>query len=227
MLDCAPNNGQAIFDRINLLELSRSTPLYMAMENFTDSSYAPIFTRADIDTYLVVISDGMDSCGFVSGAQVGQGNQVGAEDLASITRTLLDDNDIMTFAIGFGADADPGQLNAIAENGGTPYTDYFVAGDSAELEKAFNEIAGFAIQCEFKIDPTTTGNVDKNKVNFYFDGELVPMDEGCGQAKGWDWTDATRSKVEFCKEACDQIKAGDVADISATFGCDSVIIGIV
>ena len=225
VMDCAPSNGQAIFEILSRLELSRSTPLFMAMQNFTNPSYAPVFSQADIDTYLVVVSDGMDSCGFEPGGS-GWQNNVGATDLANITQTLLLDHGIMTMAIGFGDDADPEQLNAIAENGGTPYSTYFTAGNSTELEAVFNEIAGFAIQCEFRIDPTATGTtaIDKDKVNFYFDGETVPMDEGCAAGTGWEWTDTSQTEVRFCDEACGRIKAGEVQDISATFGCDTVVV---
>jgi hypothetical protein len=232
VIDAAPANGQAIYDILMRLSLSQSTPLYMAMQNFLDPDYAPVFSGQDLAHYLVVISDGKDSCGQEPGSSPSENSGATARQLGTLTAELLDTHDIMTIAIGFGSDADPEQLNAIASAGGTPYSTYFQAGDRAELEDAFNQIAAFAINCEFQIDPQQSTvddmTIDMDQVNFYFDGEIVGLDKGCEVGGGWDWTNSTvRDAVKFCDEACEKIKSGEVTDISATFGCESKTILVV
>jgi hypothetical protein len=212
---------------LNRLELVLSTPLYMAIQNFLDPAYAPIFSRGDMDSYLVIISDGKDVCGPPPGFLDINGG-ASSQEMADITSSLLNQTGIMTMAIGFGTEADPEQLNAVASNGGTPYDTFFPANDRAELEAVFNEIASFALTCEFSIDPAQTSavTIDKNKVNFYFDGNVVGKNDGCATGVGWTWTDATQSAVEFCGQSCAAIKDGSVQDISATFGCDTEVIPV-
>ncbi len=48
------------------------------------------------------------------------------------------------------------------------------------------------------------------------------FDDGCAQNKGWDWTDSTHTAIRFCDEACDTLQAGQVSNVTATFGCKSV-----
>ncbi len=225
VLDAAPNNAQAIYQALTRMELVLSTPMMTAMQNFLDPSYAPVFSRGDMDSYLVLISDGKDVCGPPPGVLDINGG-ASPQEIASVTRQLLDERGIRTFAIGFGSAADPAQLNAVASNGGTDYTTYFQADDRAELEAVFNEIAAYAISCEFTIDPKQTSvlAIDKDKVNFYFDGEVVGWDEGCKVGSGWNWTDDEKTTVRFCDQACEAVKSGSVKDISATFGCDVYII---
>ena len=233
VLDAAPENGQNIYNVLSRLELSQSTPLFMAMQNFLDTDYAPVFSQQDLDHYLVIVSDGMDTCGSEPGGSPNDSNGATAQQLGSMAKQLLETHGIMTIAIGFGSAADPEQLNAIASNGGTPYDNYFVAGNREELETVFSEIAAFAINCQFEIDLEQTDvedgeELDMDKVNFFFDEEVVGLDEGCEAGTGWDWVDPTvRDTVEFCEQACEQIKNGDVTDISAEFGCKSAKVIVV
>jgi hypothetical protein len=61
-------------------------------------------------------------------------------------------------------------------------------------------------------------------VNFYFDGEVVPMDDDCSSGYGWHWANEEHTQVEFCPEACDMISNGGVDVVTATFGCDTELI---
>ena len=62
---------------------------------------------------------------------------------------------IKTVAVGFGQEADEGQLNAIAENGCTEFTEYIQTDNQAELQAALELTGGLVIKCVFRV-----GNID-------------------------------------------------------------------
>ncbi|MCP4683955.1 MAG: hypothetical protein GY867_00775, partial [bacterium] len=75
--------------------------------------------------------------------------------------------------------------------------------------------------CVYEIQ-TPEEEIDPTETNFYFDDKIVGYDPDCANGVGWTWTDTTQTKVEFCKEACDELKGGTVENIRATFGCPVV-----
>jgi hypothetical protein len=179
----------------------------------------------------MVVSDGADSCGTDCANPPVDADDpkddTEPEDMEQITSDLLSLG-IKTFAVGFGSNvAGSGvsqeQLNAIAENGGTPFTEYFQAEDPEDLENAFDQIAAAVIPCTFEIDDPDP-SADPDKVNFYFDGEVVGYDEDCANGEGWTWVDAEHTEVEFCDAACTQLRTTGVDLVSATFGCPTIII---
>ena len=114
-------------------------------------------------------------------------------------------------------------LNAIAENGCTEFTEYIQTDNQAELQAALELTGGLVIKCVFRvgnIDPTA----DPEKVNMYFDDEVVPYDPNCEGGVGWTWTSDTLDEIEFCQEACDRLNSGEVTNVHATFGCDTVYV---
>jgi len=221
VVDCAPDNAAAIEAKFPNQTPIGSTPLYLAMKMFLDATYAPKFTAAGATPYLLVVSDGEDVCG-------PNGNPVTGPTTSAEFTALTGDlckAGIRTFVIGFGASADPTQLNAIASAGCSAFTTFLNALDQAGLEAALDTLAASAASCVYEIKQPPQGQVDPNDVNFYFDGNVLGKDDGCAQGKGWTWTDDTQTKVEFCKEACDKLQGGSVKKITATFGCPSVPIG--
>jgi hypothetical protein len=215
--DCLPNNAQNIVNYINNISPSNATPLYLGMQNFVDANYAPIFSSPDVASYMVVISDGADTCGL--DGQFSQNGGATAQQLADITSQVLNQNQIMTFVIGFGAGADPAQLNAIAAAGGTGLNQYIDAQNEQELQDALTNIGASVASCVYEIEPQDETEVNMDEVNFFFDGELVGYDEDCALGVGWTWVDEEKTAVEFCDEACQQLKDGEVSNISAEFGC--------
>lgn len=224
--DTAPENGQTLIDLINATQLSRSTPLYVGMEEYLNPDYAVNFLSQDVDSYLVVVSDGSDSCGTEEGGNMGN---VTPAQLAALTKQLLDEQKVMTFAIGFGTGASPDQLNAIAENGGTPFTTYIDAQNQTELEESFDQIASIVVSCTYDIGEPD-GNVDMDEVNFYFDYDdgndpvVIPYDEDCAAGVGWTWMNDEKTQVLFCEEACEKLKTGEVKQITATYGCETIVV---
>ena len=197
------------------------TPLVDAMEYYDTGpgpTDAPDMYSDDGDNYLVVISDGEDE-GCFSGDP--------ASALASHTSNILDNHNIRSFAIGFGSTSGPlaAQLNAIASNGGTEMDTFLHAEDGDSLADALESIASTVITCEYVLAPVDP-IADPDEVNFYIDGEVVPMDEDCTEdsGSGWHWVDDEHTIVEFCGDYCTSIKEGEVESIKATFGCPTIFI---
>ncbi len=222
--DCAPNNSQAILTRVNNTQPTQigSTPLYTGMKNFTQPTYAPGFTDPDptVSRYLLLVSDGGDVCGVTGNPVAGAATPA---QLGNLTGQLLTAG-IKTHAIGFGSGVEPDQLNAIVQAGGTGESTFLNAQNQQQLEDALDKIGSSVVSCTYEMDEVDENQVNADEVNFYFDDVVVGQDEDCAQNKGWTWTDDTHSAVEFCKEACDELRSGDVDTISATFGCPTVVV---
>ncbi|MDD5309162.1 MAG: MopE-related protein [Deltaproteobacteria bacterium] len=193
-----------------------ATPLYVAMNNYTNPGWAPNFHNTSTESYLLLISDGEGNCG-------GPGESA----YGSLSASLNTSFQIHSFAVGFGNGAPVGTLNQIASNGGTSFTSYISATDTATLLAAFNQIASAVVPCTYPVDTTDT-DIDPTEVNFFFDGKVVPFNTDCNTAPpganvGWRWTDGTHTAVEFCSNTCSLLKQGQVSAVTAQFGCPTVI----
>jgi len=227
-MDCAPGAtyAESISTAVNALPYpagTNLTPLYNAMYKFYSPGYATNFQNIadNPNAYLVLVADGADhsSCGGHSSTQLGT--------LAANLHTA----GITTIMVGFGTGVTATTLNAIGTNGGfTGYPsgyNYFTAEDSTTFEAALEDIVADIVPCTYPVDTSDPG-IDPDEVNFYFDGVVVPYNSDCnttppGVGIGWRWTSAAQDEVEFCVNTCQDLKDGDVDDISATFGCPSVV----
>jgi hypothetical protein len=203
------------------------TPLYYAVQKFTTSTYAPIFLDlvTNPNAYLVLVGDGQNhsSCSTHTAAQLG-----------TLVANMHTDG-VTTIMVGFSVDATyETTLNAVGLNGGySPYPAassgdyYFTAEDSTTFETALEEIVSNIVPCTYPVD-TTGPDINPDEVNFYFDGVVVPYNPDCstmppGPDVGWMWTSPAQDEVEFCTSTCQELKDGDVEDITATFGCPSIV----
>ncbi len=220
--DAAATNAQTIIDHLNAEEPEGSTPLYNGMAMFKNPAYAPGFLADDANSYLLVVSDGADKCGIADNPM----GQVNPETLGQLTTELLQDHDIKSFVIGFGDGVAPDELNAIAQNGGTDFTEYLIADDQASLEEALTAIVETLVSCTYTVEHPDDPMVDVDNVNFYFeiDGEeeLVLYDADCAVGVGWTWRDPEHTIVEFCGEACETVESGKVDKILIAYGCEPI-----
>ena len=208
----AAGTETSIINWMNTHTPTGMTPLEEAMMNYFNFGYAAGFPEAGVNSYLVVVTDGGANC--LSGD---------ATSFAATTASLLA-NQIKTFAIGFNYTS--AQLDAIAASGGmpAPYNVPINATDSVTLQNAFDDIAQVVITCIFDVQ-SPDASADPENVNFYFDGVVLPMNDGCGgSGEGWQWVDAAHTQVEFCPVSCDDIKDGDPPDITAAWGCPTELI---
>lgn len=234
-IDCANDNETEI---INFLidqpappTTGNMTPMWCALDNFNDAAYAPGCNSKDAEPYVVVISDGSDTCGtdchcIDTPDTCGQ-PEFGATalDLGSLTTSLYV-NSVKTFVISFGSGADVEKLNAIATNGGTVLKSYLDAADEEELLAAFDEILDAIVSCEYTIDEPDKTEADSEVVNFYFDDDKIPrinMEKDCESNNGWQWTNENHTEMRFCNDTCKTLKSGEVKEVKATFGCPTVI----
>ncbi len=236
--DTLPQNGAAIqtlMETHTTPPRSLGTPLSLALTNYTSPEYAPLFSAVTRESYLVVISDGSDTCG-TDGRTM---NADLASNLAETTTRLLDEQRIRTFVIGFGdADVydrtggiDVDQLNAIAANGGTPYKTYINAQDGIALQETLQDIAeSVHISCAFEVGEYDPFEVDMNLVNIYFDKGVDPVtgastgavgrDDGCASGVGWTWMDEERTAIMFCEQACNTLQQQSVGEIAVEIMCN-------
>ena len=222
--DCAWGTTHAanIYNFINAMpDPDGLTPMYLSMNQFINTSYAPVFlnTAVNPNAYLVLIADGYDyGWGTYSDTQLG-----------NMASTLNSSGGVTTIMVGFGSGVSPSTLLAIANNGGYPSyppAGYFTADNAAQLEAALQSIVNDVIPCIYPVPPPSSPDYDPDEVNFYFDGVLVPYNSDCNQTPpgvnvGWRWTTPAQNEVEFCTITCQEIKDGNVTDITATFGCPS------
>jgi len=225
-VDVAQGSDQLIIDWLNSAEPFGATPLYCALENFTDPTYAPSFASVDMAKYLVLVSDGADACGYNCNRE----EFATPDQLEDVTGRLHSDVvldtggwSVRTISIGFGNNIAPRELDAIAR-AGKVFEEHIDAADSEELNQAFNTIANTVVSCVWEIkEPDALA--DPDKVNFYLDGgeaipKLFPSDR-CATESGWIYTDENQNTIEFCNDACTTVRRG-VRTISARFGCPSV-----
>ena len=130
---------------------------------------------------------------------------------------------VKSYILGLGASQSLGAVLAtMAQHGGTgtPYA----ASDPVSVRNAFAQITSGVASCSFEIDCTKIQDV--NKVNFYFDGTVVPRT--ASHQSGWDWTTSCQAgsgkgTVEFFGADCTSIKGSAVKTVSAKFGCATMI----
>jgi hypothetical protein len=180
--------------------------------------------------YVLLATDGGPNCNDSLNVSTcncpGGGCQVGGDCLDdTATYAALDDlcaAGIKTYIMGLSSDSTlQGVLQKMAQHGctTTPYSPT----DATSIQKAFGDISTVIATCSFDVDCTKVP--DAKKVNFYFDGKVVPNDPG--HTAGWDWSEACvnktgTGKVEFFGADCTSIKSGAVKAVSAKFGCPTV-----
>jgi hypothetical protein len=223
--DTSPFNAAAIMAELSMWEPGHSTPLLAEMTNFTDGSYAPVFLGERAERYLLILSDGMDNCGF--GDNSTDGEDATPAQLTDVTVALRDDMGVRTIVIAFGSavlaedeQEAHAQLNAIAASGGTAHTSFIDAMDGPALSAAMESIAEeVAVSCSYEIGDDYPEETDLDLVNVRFDGEPVPRDDGCAFATGWQWADEARTTIAFCEEACNTLRSGTVSQIAGEIAC--------
>lgn len=223
LVDSKPDNATRIISALDEFYPEGKTPLFLAMERYKDASHAPLFMSEEGRPFLVIVSDGKDTCDPDGPDETGREDGADVFQLGDLSAELRETMGINTIVIGFGDGVDPDQLNAIAKQGGTEFTTFLVAQNADELEKTFNEIAWAVIGCEYDLGEYDPQSIDIQKVNFLFDGKKVEQDNDCKTDQiGWTWANAEKSAVEFCTGACNMLKNHEVNDISAVIGCPDI-----
>jgi len=140
-LGLSPNPGSSFRDFFDNNDVKGATPLVRALEHVAVNIRD--FWPEGQGGYLVVLSDGADTC---------TGNdrcnsQCVANELATYTRYLREQN-VKTYVIGYNYTDDPIELNAIAQNGGTNFNEYVYAGGEDLLTGVFQEFLLEIKECQ-------------------------------------------------------------------------------
>ncbi|MCA9714302.1 MAG: hypothetical protein H6713_34040 [Myxococcales bacterium] len=98
----------------------------------------------------------------------------------------------------------------MAQAGGVPNPaptyDYYPGNDPAQLEAAFEQVAGDVIECIVTLD-SPPSDPDSYKVEV--DGVEYDYVNDCGEGDGWTFVPNTMNEqLELCGVACQEFKAG-------------------
>jgi Mg-chelatase subunit ChlD len=144
---------------------------------------------------------------------------------------------VNTFVIGSPGSEPAAQfLSQLAVNGKTPkdpsctpaagncHYQIGTADFQNELEQVLSAIAGVVGDCIFDV-PKGQGDVDPNKVNVVIETPNGPVEiyKDPSHQDGWDYTDATNTKIQLFGPACDLFKAQKGNAITIVLGCATVL----
>lgn len=201
-IDPGPGTAQEITDFVNGANTcSYGTPTAETLEALLDY---PGLEDLERPNYILLITDGQSSC---------------ANPVPVVTSLRDEDPEIKTFVVGFGNGVDPGELEDMAEAGGTALPgdpNYYQADDAQSLADAFADIAGSVLSCSYVLDQVPP---DPNELYIYIDGMLIERD--LTHTNGWDY-DPLTNQVTFYGPACELLQSGQVTDLQIIFGCPGI-----
>ena len=239
LVPVAADNAAAIETALMSLTTCGGTPTAVTLQSASD--YLTTLTD-DHPSYIILATDGAPNCNeTLDGATCTCTSAAGCTGTSGQHLNCLDDTrtygalDILctaethTYILGMGgATSWTEVLQGMATHGctDTPYA----VNDPDAIQAALDEIAGAVASCQFEMNCADIP--EPGKVNFYFttgtETNVVPRDSG--HADGWDWVDPCDSTsdpsgmIEFFGPACDRILNREVDEVSATFGCPTIII---
>lgn len=137
----------------------------------------------------------------------------------SVIKDLHDKQKVTSFVIGLEGSAEYKQLlDAMAKAGGAAQTggatSYYKAGNKTELKQALSAIAGSVISCVIDLGKAPQY---PSWVQIYVDGKRIPRD--VKKTNGWDFLDASLTKIKLYGPACDKLQDGKKHKLTATFAC--------
>ncbi len=149
---------------------------------------------------ILLLTDGYATCG------------ASAASLGSQTAALVQKS-VKTVVVGFG-DAESAKalqmLDAMAQGGGLARTGaktkFWLATSPASLQQALKTVVSQAVSCTFSLKKTPP---TKDKLYPYLDGK---------SASGWTY-DHKANTITFTGKDCQQLRAGQVKNVSLVFGC--------
>lgn len=154
--------------------------------------------------FVLLITDGQSTCD---------------DPVPEVEKLLLEEPMIKTFVVGFGEGVDPGELDDMAQAGGTALlgdTKYYQADNAQALEDAFAEIATNLLSCSYVLEQVPPNPDD---LYIYVDDILIERDQT--HANGWDYDEPT-NQITFYGPACEDIQSQDAQNLEIIFGCPMV-----
>jgi hypothetical protein len=231
LVPVGPGTSGTIASTLDSLDTCGATPTALSLEN---AHQALVASPTGHPQYILLATDGAPNCNEslddnTCRCSLGDCNgspQYCLDDVR--TYASLDAAcaaGIHTFVLGMGGASEFADvLEQMAVHGCT--TTYYAAQEPDEIQAALDAITGSVATCQYEV--SCADIPDTTRVNFYFDGVVVPRNPA--HESGWDWTDPcestsdTRGAIEFYGSHCDTIMSGGVASITAAYGCPSTMI---
>ncbi len=227
-------NAPAIASWLNQNDPKGGTPTFHALKN----AYAIVKAfNTPGQRFVLLITDGVPNTAEPAFFPL-PAMQTACGDLGAIENEALVASNgsppVNTFVIGSPGSEDAKEsLSKLALNGKTPKSPNCSpsAGDchyqigTANFEKELSEvlsaIAGSVADCVFKMPDGQ--DVDPNLVNVTVDTPMGPAEvlKDASHVDGWDYTDASQSKIQLFGPSCDTYKAAKGTTITIILGCVS------
>ena len=202
------------------------SPVVQALENI--AAMPGKLADPNYQGAVVMLTDGGDNCAGVSQDEL-------VTRFGAASGKLLAAG-IKTYVVRYGA-ADgntpeqEAQLRAIVANGGTATSDpadltkkpYIDAHTAQDLSDALSQISNSLATCAFTLGGVSD-DADKDAVNLYLNGEIVPFDKQTTQQSGWGWLDPEQSSIQLYGQSCDDFKNNRKTSVIVEFGCEQVIV---
>jgi hypothetical protein len=231
LVPIGPDASGAIESALDSLDTCGATPTALSLEN---AHQALVDSPTGHPQYILLATDGAPNC---NESLDGDTCRCTTGDCGRNPEHCLDDErtyasldaacaaGIKTFVLGMGGATEFSDvLEQMAVHGCT--TTFYAAQEPEEIQAALDAITGSIATCQYEV--SCADIPDTTKVNFYFDGTVVPRNPS--HESGWDWTDPcestsdTRGAIEFYGSHCDAIMSGGVTSITAAYGCPSTMI---
>jgi len=195
------------------------TPLVNAFESLTTLDIGRFRTEVDQPRYVVLISDGEDTCLAPHAPEIVPGT------LGRAVTELRTDWNIQTYPIGFGYAEGSRQLAAIAQAGGTGLAEPLLATDGEELRERIFDITSRLDEkrCEVLEDPSVPPNcVGAGLTDADADGWCSDLD--CDDANASVWPGAVEVVAgvdDDCDGDVDEAE-GYIPPVPESIGCRGI-----
>jgi len=235
------NNRAGVLSYLAAAKPAGGTPTAAALNNAA-SSLSSLGNKA-AKKYLVLATDGGPNCNYLLISKPKCScTYASSKDYCctshptakcNVGHTCLDDANslkvikeirtskgITTFVIGLEGTAEyVTLLEAMAIAGGAPQiggtTSYYKASSKTEIQNALNIIAASVISCTIDLAEKPK---EPDYVLVYLDGKPVPRDKT--KTNGWDFSDATMTKIKLYGSYCKSLQDGTKHTVTATFKCE-------
>jgi hypothetical protein len=173
---------------------------------------------------------------FVTDGQPNGCNSSVANAAAAAAAGLARTPPIRTYVLGVGPQV--GNLDAIAQGGGSGSAYIVTTGGAAALTTALNTIKGTAVTCDYAVPTVPNRQLDFAQVNVQTrlgsngNPVILPQVSGaasCGTGIGWYYDTPVvaggppPSTITLCPQACEPLKLAPGSEVQVLIGCKTVV----
>jgi hypothetical protein len=225
-----PGNAARVTTALAGRQPDGNTPMARAVDSVVAALAARRAALPGRKSVLVLATDGFPSC---------DATETVDAVVTRLERAFAAAPSLPTYVVGVFAAGDIATAQTtfqrFATAGGTRNAFLLTAGNdlSQTLLQALKQIRGQAVACDYGIPPTTTGPLDRDKVNVSTTSNGQPAELGrvpnaaaCAGKAGWYYDDpaAARPRIVLCPESCARLQGDPAARVDLVFGCATRVI---